>query len=118
MTASVIAIQTWLSAQFAGQLLIEHTLHRADAETPALGYTNFLIQRRKNMVQHIRFAFRDDEVSIFVVLFVIHKAIPRPDIEHTRSRIVTLRYADPQLFEQLESTITEFVLKCRKDLPE
>ena len=52
------------------------------------------------------------------MLFVIRKVIPRPNIEHTRSRIVTLHYADPRLFEQLEAVTRELLTQCRKDLPE
>ena len=119
MTPAVIAIQTWLSATFAGEYDIEHTLHKADAGTGGPAYTNFLVQKRKNLVPaQVRFVLNEQELSVFVVLFIIRKVIPRPNIEHTRSRIVTLHYADPQLFEQLEAVTEGNVTQCRKDLPE
>ncbi len=116
MRPAIIATQMWLSAKFADELSIEHFIHRYDAETGAVAQSSIEVRRRKNLVQQISFVFRDNDLSVYMELFVIHKVAPRPDFKRERSRMATLSYADPQFFEQLEAATRQMLNKCSEDL--
>ncbi len=117
MREDIIAIQTWLSTKYADEHGIRHYIYRSNVGTGVVALSSIELPRRTKFVQRPRlcFNFLATDLSVYMSQYV--RIGPPSSWRHTRSQIVTLTYADPQFFEQLETAVRQLLKDYSEDLP-